>query len=57
MSTNKKGDWIDRLMKSYRVPAETPSDVNKKKSILRESQLKIINQSKAKNERNIKTGN
>lgn len=49
MSTNKKGDWIDRLMKSYHLPDETPSDTNKKKSILRASQLKIINQSKQKN--------
>ena len=57
MATNKKADWIDKLMKSYHLPDETPSDINKKKSILRESQLKIINQSKQKNERNVKKNN
>ena len=49
MSDSKNDAWMDRLAKKYRIPDETPSDRSKKKSILRQSQLKIINEGNVKN--------
>ena len=39
MAKEKADEWLDKLVKKYKVPVETET---KPKKILKESQLKII---------------
>jgi hypothetical protein len=40
--SNQTKDWMEKLAKSYKLPAEQPIVNKEKVSLLKESQLKII---------------
>ena len=35
-------DWMDKLVKNYRIPEEAPKEKQEPKRLLKESQLRII---------------
>ena len=40
--SNQTDNWMEKLAKSYKLPAEQPAVNKEKVSLLKESQLKII---------------
>ena len=40
--SNETKDWMERLAKNYKLPAEQPKEKKEPVSLLKESQLKII---------------
>jgi hypothetical protein len=42
MSKNYTQDWMEKLVKNYKVPEETPKQKKEPARLLKESQLKII---------------
>ena len=40
--SNQTNDWMERLAKNYKLPAEQPKENKEKMSLLKESQLRII---------------
>ncbi len=42
MSNNQTKDWMDKLVKNYRIPDEQPKEKKEPIRMLKESQLRII---------------
>jgi hypothetical protein len=42
MSIKQTQDWMERLVKNYKVPEENPNQKKEPIKLLKESQLKII---------------
>ena len=42
MSKDKQNEWMEKLVKNYRLPEDNPKEKVEPKKILKESQLKII---------------
>ena len=42
MSNNSTKDWMDKLVKNYRIPEEQPKEKKEPVRLLKESQLRII---------------
>lgn len=42
MSNDSTKDWMDKLVKNYRVPEEQPKEKKEPVRLLKESQLRII---------------
>ena len=42
MSKDKQNEWMEKLVKNYRLPEDTSKQKVEPKKILKESQLKII---------------
>lgn len=42
MSNDSTKDWMDRLVKNYRIPDEQPKEKKEPARLLKESQLRII---------------
>jgi hypothetical protein len=40
--SNQTKDWMEKLAKSYKLPAEQPKEKKEPVSLLKESQLRII---------------
>lgn len=40
--SNQTNDWMERLVKNYKLPEEQPKEKKEQASMLKESQLKII---------------
>ena len=40
--SNQTNNWMEKLAKSYKLPAEQPKETKEKASLLKESQLRII---------------
>jgi hypothetical protein len=42
MNNNQTKEWMDKLVKNYRIPEEQPKEKKEPARLLRESQLRII---------------
>ena len=42
MSKDTTKDWMDKLVKNYRIPEEAPKENKEPARLLKESQLRII---------------
>ena len=42
MSNDSTKDWMDKLVKNYRIPDEQPKEKKEPARLLKESQLRII---------------
>ena len=42
MNKDTTKDWMDKLVKNYRIPEEAPKEKQEPKRLLKESQLRII---------------
>lgn len=42
MAKDKQNEWMEKLVKNYRLPEDKPKEKVEPKKILKESQLKII---------------
>ena len=42
MSKDKQNEWMEKLVKNYRLPEDKPKEKVEPKKILKESQLRII---------------
>jgi hypothetical protein len=42
MSNKETKDWMEKLVKNYKIPPEITKEKQEPKKILKESQLKII---------------
>jgi hypothetical protein len=42
MSSNETKDWMERLVKNYKLPEENPVEKKEPVRMLKESQLRII---------------